>query len=200
MTNKGASRVSPKRSIIRIIVPGYREPYAANDFVHPEARSVDDQIARYVRSSTSRAPWGSPHKLKLRLTEATRHADKESETTEAYRAMFQWRAQAALRKFGRQLPVVALLLVIGVAFLWLSHRVESLSWEEEVAKTTGEAIRLGAWVSGWSAISLLFSQGLESLRDFVAFRHLAKIPIEFEYAARSQHSVDHRVTSARYAS
>lgn len=195
---KQAAGAEEETSVVRIIVAGYRKPYAANDFVDPEARSTDDQIARYVCASASRAPWGAPRKLVLRIMDETVNQRKEAETSKAYRAMFEWRAQAALRKFLRQLPMVVLLLVMGVFLLWLSHRVENFAWEEELVKTLGEAIRLGAWVSGWSAISLLFAQGLESLRNFVIFRNLTRVPVEFEYdkTAQTKRSLDRDFSSA----
>jgi hypothetical protein len=158
----------------------------AGELYEPEARSLDNQIAQYACSFTRQASWNSPKKLVLELTQASPDDEKERQTSEAYRVMFRARTKAALRDFAEQLPMVVLLIVLAVFLLWLAHHVEGFAWDEETAKTAAEAVRLGAWISGWTSISLLFSHGVESLRDFAAFGRLARIPIAFEYSMRQQ--------------
>jgi hypothetical protein len=170
-----------QRGVVEIVVPSYRKPYSANDFTNPQARSLDSSITHYLSTAALRTPWASPCKLIFQIAEETKDPEKEAITIEAYRAMFQWRAGAALRKFVRQLPLVVFLVCLGLALLWLSHRIDDFHWDEELKKTVAEAVRLGAWVACWSALSLLFSTGFESVLDVRAFRRLSRIPIEFEY-------------------
>jgi hypothetical protein len=180
MRNDRPSEVQTKDTI-RIILPGYRVAYAANDFTDPKARTLDNTIAKYLSTSTVRAPWGSPKKLIFRITGEQRDPEKEQITSKAYQAMFAWRAGAAVRCLLRQLPLVVILVIVGVALLWASHRIEDFNWEENLKQTVAEAVRLGAWVSLWSATSLLFSTAYESAHNYMAFRRLAHIPIEFDY-------------------
>jgi hypothetical protein len=46
-------------------------------------------------------------------------------------------------------------------------------------------------VALWSSISLLFATGFESLEAYVAFRRLARIPVEFEYEADHERAERH---------
>jgi hypothetical protein len=165
----------------RIILPGYRVPYAANDFTDSKARSLDNAVAKHLSTRTVRAPWGSPKKLIVQIMDERPDPAKEQITGKACQEMFQWRAEAAVRRLLRQLPLVVFLVITGVAFLWGSHRVDDFSWEENLKQTVSEAVRLGAWVALWSATSLLFSTGYASIRDYLAFRRLAYMPIEFDY-------------------
>jgi hypothetical protein len=182
MVNDNATATNTHAPVLRLKIPGYRERYAAGDFANTQARTLDDRIARHLYATARYLPWGRPQKLVLEVAKDSRNRNREDETVEAYHSMFKWRAYSSMRKLGRQLPLVAILLVLGAFFLWAAHRVEGFEWEEETAKTVGEAIRLGAWVSGWTAISLLFSHGFESLRKYFVFHQLAKAPIEFEYS------------------
>jgi hypothetical protein len=171
----------PTKDNIRIILPGYRVTYAANDFTDPKARSLDKTIANYLSTSTVRAPWGSPKKIIFQITGEQRDPDKEKITSKAYQEMFRWRAGAAVRRLLRQLPLVAILVFAGGTLLWMSHRIDDFSWEENLKQTVAEAVRLGAWVSLWSATSLLFSTAYDSAHNYIAFRRLARVPIEFDY-------------------
>jgi hypothetical protein len=155
--------------------------YAANDFTDPKARSLDKTIANYLSTSTVRAPWGSPKKIIFQITGEQRDPDKEKITSKAYQEMFRWRAGAAVRRLLRQLPLVAILVFAGGTLLWMSHRIDDFSWEENLKQTVAEAVRLGAWVSLWSATSLLFSTAYDSAHNYIAFRRLARVPIEFDY-------------------
>ncbi|WP_442483047.1 hypothetical protein [Aeoliella sp. SH292] len=173
-----------KGSVLRITVPGYRERYAASDFTNPNARSLDDQIARYLCSSMRHLKPGSSKRLAIRVNDDVKDTEKESETSKAYQAMFSWRLKMAARALTECIPTIAFLIIASVFLLWLSHRVEGFDWDEETAKTSAEAVRLGAWVSGWTAISLLFTQGVDSLRDYLAYWRLRKMPIVFEYRSK----------------
>jgi hypothetical protein len=169
------------KDTIRIILPDYRVAYVANDFTDPKARSLDNSIAKYLSTTTVRAPWGSPKKLIMQIANEQRDSEKERITSNAYQGMFQWRAGAAVRRFLHQLPLVVILAIIGGTLLWGSHRIDDFDWEENLKHTVSEAVRLGAWVSLWSGTSLLFSTAYESTRNYLAFRRLAHIPIEFDY-------------------
>jgi hypothetical protein len=181
MTGNDRSSEAQSKDNIRIILPGYRVTYAANDFTDPKARSLDKRIANYLSTSTVRAPWGSPKKIIFQITGEQRDPGKENITSKAYQEMFRWRAGAAVRRLLRRLPLVAILVITGVALLWMSHRIDDFSWEENLKQIVAEAVRLGAWVSLWSATSLLFSTAYESARNHIAFRRLAHVPIEFDY-------------------
>lgn len=191
---------SSKGRVLRITVPGYRERYGASDFTNSDARSLDDQIARYLCSFMRQLKPGSARKLVIRIKDERKEVEKEEETSKAYHAMFRWRLRMARRALAECIPAVAFLVVTSVFLLWLAHRVEGFDWEEEMAKTSSEVIRLGAWVSGWTAISLLFTQGLDSLRNYFAFWRLLRIPIEFEYRAEKETpKKPQRPTSPTYA-
>jgi hypothetical protein len=172
-----------KGTVLRITVPGYRERYGASDFTNPKARSLDDQIARYLCSSMRQLRPESTKKLVIRMRDEAKDPEKESETSHAYQAMFSWRLKMARRALAECIPTIAFLIITSVFLLWLSYRVEGFNWDHETAKTSAEAVRLGAWVSGWTAISLLFTQGADSLRNYFAFWRLRKLPIEFEYSS-----------------
>lgn len=183
MSTQNAAESSSKGASLRITVSGYRERYGESDFTNPEARSLDDQIARYLCSSMRQLVPGSPKRLAIRITDEVKDAKRESETAKAYNAMFRWRLKIARHALAECIPTIAFLLVASIFLLWLSHRVEGSDWEQETAKTVGEAVRLGAWVSGWTAITLLFTQGVDSLRNYLAFWRLRKMPIDFEYSS-----------------
>ena len=188
MANHRLTTENTKSPVLRIIIPRYRGKYAAGDFTDSKARTLDDRIARYLYATSRYLPWGRPQKLILEVADEPRDHEREEETVRAYHSMFKWRARGSLKKFVRQLPLVALLMAVGALLLWAAHQVEGFEWEEETAKTAGEAVRLGAWVSGWTATSLLFAQGFECLRKYFVFNQLAKAPIEFEYRRGQQTS------------
>jgi hypothetical protein len=173
--------VDQSKDTVRIILLNYRVQYAANDFTNSKARALDSAIAKHLSTFAVRAPWGSPKKLIFQITDERRDPEKEQITSKAYQEMFRWRAGAAVRRLLRQLPLVVILVFVGVALLWASHRIEDFNWEENFKQTVAEAVRLGAWVSLWSATSLLFSTAYESAHNYMAFRRLAHIPIEFDY-------------------
>jgi hypothetical protein len=105
-------------------------------------------------------------------------------TIEAYRTMFLWRARAAVHRFNRQLPMVVTLVVLGVTVLWVSHRIEDARMDEELKDTLSGVVQVGAWVALWSAISLLFESGFNTLGNYAAFRRLARMPVLFRYDAQ----------------
>jgi hypothetical protein len=170
---------------VLIVLPGYRACYAAHDFTNTKARSLDNSIANYLSRSVMRMPWGSPKKLVFQLAGQKKDSEQEKVTVNSYREMFTWRARAAVRKLVRQLPLAVTLVAIGISILWVSNRVDDVNIEENVKNTLSDVVQVGAWVALWSAISLLFSTGFESLQYYIAFRRLANVPIKFHYETRS---------------
>jgi hypothetical protein len=180
-----ATHLEQNHDVIRIVLPGYRKCYAPNDFTDSRTRSQDNAIAAYLSKSAVRPWWNAPLKLVLKIAGEARDSEQEGATIRAYREMFGWRARAAVRRFMHELPLVFTLVTIGVAFLWISNRVDETTIEKDARNTLSDVVQVGAWVALWSAISLLFSTGFESLAKYIAFRRLTRIPVEFEYGGKS---------------
>ena len=165
-----------------VVLPGYRGPFAANDFIDSEARDTDEDIASYLARHTSRAPWGFPKQLVFQLATENKDTHKEQTTAEAYRDLFRYHACIHWRQFTDQWPMTIALASLGVFMLWLSDFLDDTNLSENLRSTLSNTIQVGAWVATWTAIAGIFSAGFLSLQKYLAFRRLMRADMRFLYS------------------
>jgi hypothetical protein len=169
---------------LRIVLPGYRGPYAPNDFINMEVRSVDKAVAGYLARHVNRAPWIKVREIVFQIATTEQDTKKESITIAAYRDLFRDQAQTHWRHFTDQIPLTVALASLGVFILWLSKSISDSHLEENIRHTLADTIQVGAWVALWTAIAGIFSVGFLSLQKYFAFRRLARTRMSFVYSSQ----------------
>lgn len=198
MKNCSADNTPLQRDELCVALPGYRGTFAAHDFNDLDTRWADHELAEYLVGLLMWPRIRKPDHLLLQLPRCKRSEQREKKTSEAYHAMFCHRMKGCGQKLAAVLPTVVLLLVVGVTMLYLSNLVAggesseagSSNQTEDFWHTLSEAIRVGGWVSSWTAVALFFYDGLRTLYRLWIFWRLSRLPIEFCYERRGT-SADH---------
>jgi len=174
--------VAREPKVLRVVLPGFRGPFAPNDFNDLNILAADEAVAKYLIAHISRVPWGAPRDIVLQMPVVEREPERELVTAAAYRDLFRFQARMHWRQFVHQVPRSLSLVFVGVSILLLSHYLQDSNMDEPVRFAISDAVQVGGWVALWTAISAIFIDGFQSLLNYFAFRRLAGVQISFEYA------------------
>jgi hypothetical protein len=188
---KNKTPVATDRESLRIVLPGYRGPYAPNDFINMEVRAVDTAVANYLIRHVTRLPWRHARRVVFQIATEDPDPKKEKITTEAYRDLFRDQASTQWQHFVDQIPLTFVLAALGLCMLWISNYLGDLQHlEDGLRKTLSDTAQVGAWVALWTAIAGIFSVGFTSLQKNYALRRLAQAQMSFVYSSEGTHVDD----------
>jgi hypothetical protein len=189
MKTCSADNTPLQREELCVAIPSYRGTFAAHDFNDLDTRWADHELAEYLVGLLMWPRVRKPDHLLLQLPRCRRSEQHEKKTAEAYHALFCHRMKGCRRKLAAVVPTVILLVCVGVGMLYLSNHLggEEGPGGENASNfwhTLSEAIRVGGWVSAWTAVALFFYDGLRTLYRLWIFWRLSRLPIEFCYERR----------------
>lgn len=169
---------------LRLVLPGYRRPYAGDDFTDMQVRLADREIADHLLAEAGWAIGRRPQQICIEMHGVQRSPAGERSTEAAYRALLRRCASYRWRAFLGVVPQSLVLVVLGVGLLYLANLLKGASPKDVEHSTWAEIVRLGGWIALWTSTGLLFSEGLPALFHRHVYRRLARLPFEFRYRSK----------------
>lgn len=181
--------VAHDHKTLRVVLPGYRSGYAANDFSDLDTRKVDIAVAKYLNQRSRPLFTRKPREIVFEVPTTHRESQREETTKRAFQDLFLELANSNWQKCSRQIPRTILLVLIGLFILLISHQVGQANLDRPVRSTLSDAVQVGGWVAMWTAFAAVFFELSEALLNYFAFRRLSRLPMKFEYC-RCRPAVD----------
>lgn len=178
------AKTDPQNTTLVVLLPGFRDQYAANDFRHYQQRlndeAVVDYLVREAKSKRSRQNLG----LVLQVPAGAPDRQREAATEQSFRALLADHAQNAMSSSLMVIPRSLLLVALGIVVLLVSHYVGSgggNSDEKTIMSAASSVVQVGAWVMLWTAFSGFFFEGGQKGRRAATLHKLARAPIRIRY-------------------